>query len=209
MSMGTSKPNSQNSGGTALTGHEYDGIQEYDNPIPGWWNAIFGFTVVFSVVYVLTWHLSFAGTSIEEDWSRDQVAEIARLFGTVGELRPDSATILAQMDDARFMSLAKSIFIGNCSACHKRDGGGDVGVNLCDESYKNVHTIEDLYRVISEGANSGTMPSWKNRISNNERVLLAAYVASLRGTTPAVPKAPEGQVIPPWPARTSSNFGGK
>ena len=33
-----------------LLDHEYDGIQEYDNPCPGWWHAIFLLTVLFSVV---------------------------------------------------------------------------------------------------------------------------------------------------------------
>ena len=33
-----------------LLDHEYDGIQEYDNPCPGWWHAIFWLTVLFSVV---------------------------------------------------------------------------------------------------------------------------------------------------------------
>ena len=34
-----------------LTGHEYDGISEYDNPTPSWWHLIFLASVVFSVFY--------------------------------------------------------------------------------------------------------------------------------------------------------------
>ena len=26
--------------------HSYDGIQEFDNPMPGWWKAIFVLTVM-------------------------------------------------------------------------------------------------------------------------------------------------------------------
>ncbi len=192
-----SAPNTTQS--NQLTGHEYDGICEYDNPTPGWWHAIFAGSVVFAALYIVFWHASVAGYSVEESWSDDQRAEFARIFGAVGELGHDEATILKQRDNAKFMDIAKATFIGNCAACHKRDGGGEVGVNLCDDSYKNIEKIEDLYKVISEGANGGAMPAWKNRLSDNERVILASYVASLRGTTPAAPKAPEGKVIPPWP----------
>lgn len=36
-----------------VTGHEYDGIEEYDNPMPGWWSWIFAATIAFSAVYFL------------------------------------------------------------------------------------------------------------------------------------------------------------
>jgi len=182
-----------------LMDHEYDGIREYDNPTPGWWNMIFAATVVFAFFYVIVWHASSASYTIHDTWNKAQLAEYARIFGSVGQLKPDEQTILAQIDEPRFMAIAKSTFVGTCAACHARDGGGDVGVNLCDDSYKNIKKVEDIYRVITEGANGGAMPSWKNRFSDNERVLLAAYVASLRGTTPAKPKAPDGTVIDPWP----------
>jgi len=182
-----------------LTTHEYDGIREYDNPTPGWWHLILAATIVFSIVYAIFWHGSVAGWTIHESWDEDQRAEFARIFGSVGQLKHDEASILEQTTNAKFMIVAKATFLGNCAACHTRDGGGDVGVNLCDDYYKNVEKVEDIYRVLTDGANGGAMPSWKNRLSDNERVIVAAYVASLRGTTPAHPKAPEGKQIPPWP----------
>jgi cytochrome c oxidase cbb3-type subunit 3 len=183
-----------------LTDHEYDGIREYDNPTPGWWHAIFAATVVFSLGYAIFWHASAFGWTVQDSWDDFQRAEFARVFGSVGELKHDEATILSMTSNQKFMTIAKATFIGGCAACHKRDGGGDVGVNLCDDSYKNVNRVEDIFRVITEGAGSGAMPSWKNRLSDNERVIVAAYVASLRGTTPAISKSPEGKVIPPWPS---------
>lgn len=181
-----------------LTGHVYDGIQEFDNPTPGWWNAIFVLTIVFSFCYVLYWHVSFMRSTIQDSWAADQRAEYTRIFGEVGELKADEATILAQMDHPEFMQVAQALFVGNCAACHRKDGTGDVGVNLCDDYYKNVTKVEDIHRVISDGANQGAMPPWKSRFSKNEIVVLSAYVASLRGTTSGG-KAPEGQQIPPWP----------
>jgi len=182
-----------------LTGHEYDGIKEYDNPTPGWWHLLFAFSVVFSVCYAVFWHMSVAGWSVQDSWESDQRAEFKRVFGAVGQMTPDEATLLREMNNSKFMAIAKATFIGNCTACHARDGGGGVGVNLCDDAYKSVTRIEDIYRILTEGAAGGAMPAWKNRLSDNERVIVAAYVASLRGTSPANPKGPEGTVIPPWP----------
>mgnify|MGYP000875866167 CR=1 FL=1 len=185
-----------------LTSHEYDGIREYDNPTPGWWHAIFAGTVIFSFLYVIFWHVSVFGWSIHDRWKEAELAEFARIFGSVGQLKPDEGTFLESMQNPQFMAIARATYLGNCTACHGRDGEGLVGVNLCDDAYKNVKKIEDIFTVINEGAKSGAMPAWKSRFSENERIILAAYVASLRGTKPANPKQAEGEVIPPWPTHS-------
>lgn len=183
-----------------LLDHEYDGIREYDNPTPGWWHALFILSIVFAAFYAAFWHTSPIAWTNEEAWQSRQVAEYKRVFGAVGELKPDEATILSMISNKELMAVAQSIFLTNCVACHARDGGGINGVNLTDEHYKNAKNITDLYKVITAGAANGAMPAWSQRLSENERVILASYAASLRGTTPATPRAPEGEVIPSWPA---------
>jgi hypothetical protein len=42
------------------------------------------------------------------------------------------------------------------------------------------------------------MPAWDKRFATSQRVLLAAYVAHLRGTVPSQPKAAQGGTISPW-----------
>ncbi len=74
-----------------------------------------------------------------------------------------------------------------------------VGPNLTDENWKNVRNIEDIAKVIANGAANGSMPAWKNRMSHkNQIVLTAAYVASLRDNPVTGGKPPEGNPIPPW-----------
>lgn len=187
------------SGEASLLEHEYDGIREFDNPTPGWWHAIFLLSVAFSIAYVAWYHVSPMSYSIEEKWQNQQVAEYARIFGEIGDLEGDEATILRMMSDERMMAIAQGTFVGNCAACHSKDGGGINGVNLTDDHYKSVKALPDIFDVIANGAANGAMPPWKNLISQNERVILTAYVASLRGTTPARPRGPEGEVIAPWP----------
>lgn len=181
-----------------LTDHEYDGIREYDNPTPGWWHAIFVGTAFFAILYlgILSW--GPAGSTPQEDWQDRQTAEYVELFGKLGELKGDEASINQMRAETRMMQVAKGIFESNCATCHARDGGGINGVNLTDDLYKNVKAMPDIFTVIANGAASGAMPSWKDRLQQNQRVILAAYVANLRGTTPVKPKQAEGVVVAPW-----------
>ena len=45
----------------------------------------------------------------------------------------------------------------------------------------------------------GAMPAWGQRFHPNDMVLLTSYVASLRGKSPQMAKAPEGEIMEPWP----------
>lgn len=181
-----------------LMEHEYDGIREFDNPTPGWWHALFLGSVLFSVAYTAWYHASPLSASVWDKWRASEVEEFARIFGEIGDLEPDQPTIVKMMGDERMMAVAQGIFQGNCAACHAKDGGGINGVNLTDEHYKNVKSLPDVFGVITTGAANGAMPAWENMISKNERVILAAYVAGLRGTTPAMARPAEGDVIPAW-----------
>lgn len=183
-----------------LMDHEYDGIREYDNPTPGWWHVIFISSVIFAIFYAAFWHASPMAWTVQEAWQSDQVAEYKRIFGKIGTLNPDMDTIQRMRSDSKMLAIARGMFEGNCAACHAKDGGGINGVNLTDNFYKNIKVLPDLFQTITNGANAGAMPPWGNRLGQNERVILAAYVANLRGTSPASPKAPEGVEIPPWPA---------
>lgn len=184
--------------GTTLD-HCYDGIQEYDNPTPGWWWFLFYVTIVFSIGYFIFFQFS------PEAWTNAQehdtaVARNLRLqFGEIGDLKPDEATVLRFMNDPKWLLVGKTVFAGRCVSCHGSDGSGSVGPNLTDDHWKNVRRLADIPMVITNGAANGAMPSWKNQLHPNEIVLTAAYVASLRGRNLPSPRPPEGDVIPPWP----------
>ena len=182
-----------------LLDHEYDGIREFDNPTPGWWHALFWASILFSALYYFFFTFSPVSWTIQEQWEKAQAQAYAKVFGELGELKPDDATMLGLMGDAKMMAVAKGMFATNCAQCHGKDGGGINGVNLTDNVYKNAKVLGDLLRVINNGANNGAMPAWENRMSQNERILLASYVASLRNTNVPGGRAPEGESIAPWP----------
>jgi cytochrome c oxidase cbb3-type subunit 3 len=182
-----------------LREHEYDGIQEYDNPTPGWWNLIFFATFVFSAWYILYHHASTISMSVAEGYELDMTDDLKKRFSTIGDLQPDQPTLLKYMHNEEWKLVGASVFKANCISCHGPDASGQIGPNLTDDYWKNVKELTDIPKVITAGAASGAMPSWKTRLHPNEIVLVAAYVASLRGKNLPGPRGQEGDRIPPWP----------
>jgi cytochrome c oxidase cbb3-type subunit III len=184
-----------------LTDHNYDGIQEYDNPMPGWWVWLFVATVIYSGVYWLYFETGVEGRSIFDEYGRHQASVMTVKFGEIGELTPDAETIVQYMNDPKWLAVGKATYNANCVSCHGIDGGGGIGPNLTDDHWKGVRSVEDIANVIKNGAANGAMPAWGSRFNHpNVLVLTSAYVASLRGSSPGNPKAPEGVVIDPWSA---------
>lgn len=178
-----------------LTDHAYDGIQEYDNPLPGWWKWFFILSIVFSVFYWMYFHFGAPGRTMFDLLSADQAALARKQYGTLGDLAQDRATLARFMQDAEWAAYGKSIFRTNCQSCHGPDGGGLVGPNLADAKTKNVRHLEDIMRIVNEGAANNAMPAWKQRFSDSRDVIMvSAYVASLLGSKPATSKAPEGNI---------------
>jgi len=182
-----------------LQEHEFDGIREYDNPTPGWWYLIFFATFVFAVWYFLFYHLSTISTPVAVEYQESMADDMKNRFAEIGDLKPDAATILRFMKDPEWLQVGASVFKMQCISCHGAEGQGQVGPNLTDDHYKNITKVEDIAQVVANGAANGAMPAWKTRLHPNEVVLVASFVASLRGKNLPGPRGAEGQVIPPWP----------
>ncbi|MBN8645141.1 MAG: c-type cytochrome [Planctomycetes bacterium] len=185
-----------------LLEHAVDGIREYDNPTPGWWHLLFWGTIIFSAVYGAFFHFSEFAWDERDTHTREQSAYYARLFGALGDLEGDDATIAGLMSEEKWLKVGHSVYARNCAQCHGAEGGGINGPNMTDDAYKNVKTLADVYKIVSEGVVEKGMPAWNNRLQKNERVVVAAFVASLRGKAAAGGKPPEGEVIAPFPKGT-------
>ncbi len=183
-----------------LTGHVYDGIQEYDNPTPAWMTWIFIAFAVFTPIYLIFTLMSDGGLTPHGQLERASVANLEKKFGELGELQPDAATILKYSTDEQWVAFGENVFQTHCISCHGASAGGGSAPNLTDDAFINVKDIEDIVVVVRDGANNGAMPAWGNRLHPNEVVLVSSYVASLKGTDVANGKGPEGEVIPDWSA---------
>ncbi|MFG0316372.1 MAG: cbb3-type cytochrome c oxidase N-terminal domain-containing protein [Planctomycetota bacterium JB042] len=179
-----------------LRDHSYDGIQEYDNPLPGWWVWTWIATIVFCFPYLAYYH-GAEGRTLGDEYEQE-VAEFAdMLLATYGELEPDRETLAKYMTDPVAMAGMKSLFKSKCTQCHRADGSGMVGPNLTDDSWLHVKEMPDIFTVLDQGVEAKGMPAWGPQLSKTQIVLMSAYVASLR-ETPKPGKEPQGEVIPPW-----------
>ncbi len=168
---------------TPDTGHAYDGIREYDNPLPGWWVWIFWITIFWSAGYLFLALLPPKIFSGETSLAVEKQEINQRLFGNLPELKMDDATVLEYSKDPKWTAIGRSVFTSNCTQCHGSEAQGMVGSgpNLTDNFYIHVKTPADICDVIAKGRKNGAMPTWEKTIERNKLVMLAAYVASLRG----------------------------
>jgi cytochrome c oxidase cbb3-type subunit III len=181
-----------------LTDHEYDGIREFDNPIPGWWSWIFIGSIVFSVFYFGAYQLGTAGTSVAQEYESDNQALLSSMIDKMGELTVDEATILVSLGNNNHLLVGAGIFAQKCISCHGTDGEGLSGPNMTDDQYKNIKLLGDIGRVVENGVPATAMAGWKTSLHPNEIVMVSAYVASLRSKN-VTGRAPEGETIPDWP----------
>lgn len=189
-----------------LSGHEYDGIQEYDNPTPGWWVWVFVGSVVFAGLYFVYYH-SAPDRSIYDRLNDAADANAKKKLAALGitQLTVTESNMLLWMSDVdpkyqAYRDYGRSVFKQNCVACHGANGEGLVGPNLTDDYYKNIKKLTDIPRVINNGANNGAMPAWE-RLGPVDVALVATYVATLRGKNlpSGISPATYGDKIDPWP----------
>lgn len=184
-------------GGGPLMDHEYDGIREYDNPLPGWWKQIFWATFVFSLGYFGYYHLSDRGPSVAETYAEEMRAFKAAEAGRVAERgEVTEAGLEALGKDAGAMEQIHKTYVTTCAVCHAVTGGGGIGPNLTDAHWINGGgTLVDIHNVISSGSVAKGMPAWGPALGADTVRALAAYVGKLRNTNAPGGKAPEGRPV--------------
>lgn len=205
----TNKPDSYKSEphNEELLEHNYDGIQEYDNPIPGWWHMIFLASCIFSVFYVAIVHFTPLIPSREVRLANKIAAAEEIQFGKLREMPMDETKLLTIQGSESWLSTGKSIFNGTCTVCHgkKAQGIAGLGLNLTDDNYLYVKEMMDIVDLVTNGTDNKKMPA-QVLLNTNEIAMVAAYAASLRGTyVPGPDGSDAGEVIAPFPAPIMSD----
>ncbi len=187
--------------GTEFVGHEWDGIEELNTPLPRWWLWTFYATIVWALVYVVlypAWPLVNSATQGVLGWtSRGQLAqemsaaEMARQ-GVRDQIAAIDITKLPASPELMQTAVAggAAAFKVNCVQCHGAGAAGSPGYpNLNDDDWiwggdlaAIEHTLQ--HGVRWEGSSQtrfSLMPAYGEIFSEAQISALAGHVLSFTG----------------------------
>lgn len=178
-----------------IAGHSYDGIREYDNPMPRWWVNIFIGSVIFSVLYYAHYQLGHGPSTVEEYSSEmEKFSRIeAERLSQLGEVNEETLQALAA--NATTRAAGGEVYSTFCVQCHGATGGGTIGPNLTDSSWINGDgSPMSIYEVVNNGVTAKGMPAWSRTLAPGDlRAVVAYVIGELKGKNVAGGKPPEGK----------------
>ncbi len=171
--------------GQETTGHDYDGIQELDNPLPLWWVSMFIVSILFAGGYLI-YYPGLGNFSGIGNWSSaDQVAReqqahedrFAPLYARLAQL--DEAELHA---DRQAQQVGRRLFINNCSTCHGVTGQGAFGFpNLTDDEWIWGKGFDKVKTALQNGRQAA-MPGWAAALGDQGIDDVTQHVLQLAGS---------------------------
>lgn len=183
-------------GEAPTTGHVYDGIEEYDNPLPAWWFWKFVGTIVFTVIYLILFpglgkFEGVLGWTQEKQWQSQIDAAAEKIDTQYATYHATAVDDLAGNPAA--IRMGRRLFNNNCSICHGVGGVGANGFpNLTDSDWLYGGSAEAIKASVANGR-QGVMPGWSNAIGEQGVVDVTEYVLSISGNPFDAEKAERGQ----------------
>ncbi len=190
--------------GQYTTGHNFDGIEELNNPIPKWWWWTLAITIVYSIGYIIVYPSIPLGTEYVKgtfNWTSRQQVEIdlakARESQNVYQEQLKTATFeqIVETPDLRSFALTggKAAFVDNCAPCHAQGGAGIEGLypTLADDDWlwggsfdSILTTLQHGIRANDEDTRASSMPAFgTDELLEPDQINdVAHYVLSLSGT---------------------------
>ncbi len=180
--------------GKVMEDHEYDGIQELDNPAPAWFQFLFYITIVFAVIYMIVYHVAGSNNLSADEYNREmalanaQKEELAKTGGLINE-----SNVTSLIDEAD-LTKGKELFVVNCASCHGNSGEGIVGPNLTDDYWIHGGGIKNVFATVKNGVPAKGMIAWQTQLNPKQMQQVSSYVLTLHGTKPPNGKPPEGNI---------------
>ncbi len=214
--MATDDSNEREHEAAGTTGHEWDGIREYDTPLPRWWLLTFYACIIWSVVYWVfmpAWPLVHNYTRGLLGYSQRKAVteeEAAAKAARAEKGQPLLAASLPEIEkDPNLLTYAlasgKAAFGDNCAPCHGSGAQGGKGYpNLNDDDWLWGGTLDDIYTTIrvgirstSDNTRSNEMLAFlKDGILTRDQVNeVVEYVLTLSGQDADKALAQKGQVV--------------
>ncbi|MCV4283585.1 cytochrome-c oxidase, cbb3-type subunit III [Pseudomonas capsici] len=179
-------------------GHSFDGIEEYDNPLPRWWFMLFVGTIVFALGYLAlypglgNWKGLLPGYDYADNQKKLQFSdgqqgwtgvhewekEIARAENRFGPLFAKYAAMPIEevARDPQALKMGGRLFASNCSVCHGSDARGAYGFpNLTDADWRWGGDPQTIKTSILKGRHA-VMPAWGEVVGEQGVRDVSAYI---------------------------------
>jgi len=199
------------------TGHEWDGIQEFDNPMPRWWLWCFYLTIIWGIGYSIAYPawpgIKGATEGLLGYSTRGEVAaeiDAVNIRNEAINARLASAELAAIEDDAELNGYAKSagaaVFKTWCAQCHGSGAAGSKGYpNLLDNDWLWGGDIEAIHETVTAGirnedndlARYSEMPAFgRDELLEDEQIdQVVNFVMSLSGAPMDASMVTEGAAV--------------
>lgn len=179
--------------------HDYDGIREYDNPLPGWWRAAFWATIVFAAGYFVWFDVGRWGSTPDERYRADLSAyQAQRAAREAEDASSVTEELLATAAKGGVVEQGAQVFATRCASCHGADGRGLIGPNLTDLYQLHGSTRMDLFTTVKNGVPGTAMPAWGEQLKPGDVFAAATFVSTLRGKNVPGGKPPQGAPVKPF-----------
>ncbi len=167
-------------------GHDFDGIQEYDNPMPMWWIGLFLATLIFGGIYFVLYPgiypskfdgvLGWTSTGELKGDQEKHAQQFQPLFDSYA-----AKSIEELQKEPQALSMGKRIFLNNCALCHGSDAGGTFGFpSLTDNDWVWGGDPAEIKTTVLDGRN-GQMPAWGPVLGEQGVRNVASYTRNLSG----------------------------
>lgn len=150
------------------TGHSWDGIEEFNNPLPRWWLWTFYATIIWGIAYSIAypaWPLISGATPgvLHASTRADVAAEIKRYEDANAPIEAklaaaDLNTVTSDPELVNYTTNAGgAIFRTWCAQCHGSGAAGAKGYpNLLDNDWLWGGTIDDIHTTVTHGIRNTT-----------------------------------------------------
>ena len=163
-------------------GDDADGIEEYDNPLPDWWVGMFIITIIWAVMYGVTYHFIMGDSQVKQ--YEQQMADAALRWPAA------EGGIAFEMDD-ELIAEGAEVFTQTCVACHAADLTGGIGANLVDAEWIHGGDPDSIIETVNNGVVDKGMPAWGPILGPRRVQAVVAFIVSKQTEEPITIARPE------------------
>lgn len=181
----TVKPRAEEAAEGDVTGHSWDGLQEFNNPLPKWWLQMYYITIFFAVAYLALYpglgsFPGLLGWTQHNQHAREVRAADEKYGPMFAQYADEGVESLSSNEDA--VKLGRSLFSTYCTVCHGSDARGARGFpNLADADWLFGGAPDAIKASIGAGRTSIGMPAYSEQFSDQEIDEVTNYVLTLSG----------------------------